>query len=155
MTERARRACAGVAALLCGVACLGIPTARGTVLSYVEELERIDADYRVARRQCEDVAGQAGNVCVAEARAARRIAQAEATARMNKGTPKARYDASVARAEAQLDVAKERCRELAGYRQEVCIADARAAEAHAKESARIARQEAETSERLRAAGRSN
>ena len=120
--------------------------------TYVAELDRIEADFRVARERCDDVRGHLGNVCVAEARAVRRIAKAELEAR-GKGTPKSWYDARIARAEAEFEVAKERCGERAGHAREQCIAEARAAEARAKANARQARSEAEARERPHAAGR--
>ena len=54
-----------------------------------------------------------------------------------KDTPKGRYDARVARAEADFEVAKERCGDLAGHAREMCIAEARADEARAKDAARL------------------
>jgi hypothetical protein len=60
-----------------------------------------------------------------------------------RGTIKARYDARIARAEAESDVAKECCGVRAGDERAACIADARAGEARAKDEARRARTEAE------------
>jgi hypothetical protein len=137
--------------LLCSVAA-GIAAASACAADapYAVELDRIEADYRVARERCENAAGHSPNVCVAEARAQRRIAQTELAARTS-ATPKSRYDARVARAEAEFEVAKERCGERPGPQREACINDARAAEARAKDEARLARQEGESSERRRSA----
>jgi hypothetical protein len=109
---------------------------------YVVEHERIDAEYSVAKERCDRYAGNAKDVCLAEARAARRIAKAEAEARY-KATPKAWYDARVARAEAEFAIARERCGERAGNAKDVCLAEARAAEARAKAEAKLVRQQAE------------
>lgn len=109
---------------------------------YVAEHERIDAEYSVAKERCDRYAGNAKDVCLAEARAARRIAKAEAEARF-KATPKAWYDARAARAEAEFEIARERCGERAGNAKDVCLAEARATEARAKAEAKLARREAE------------
>jgi hypothetical protein len=130
---------AGIAAA--NVCAAGVP--------YAVELDRIEGDYRTARERCESAAGHSRNVCVAEARAERRIAQSALAARLS-GTPKSQYDARVARAEAEFDVAKERCGDRAGHQRELCIHEARSAEARAKDEARLARQEGESNERRRA-----
>jgi hypothetical protein len=107
--------------------------------------ERIDAEFEAARERCNDLAGQSRDVCVAEARADRRIRKAEVAAR-GQGTIKAWYDARIARAEAEFDVEKERCGVKAGADREVCVADARVREARVKEEARAARRDAEARE---------
>lgn len=109
------------------------------------EFQRIDADFEAARERCDDLAGQAKDVCLAEARAERRIRKVEVAAR-GQGTSKAWYDAHIARAAAEFGVAKERCGIRAGDERAACIADARAGEARAKEEARRARREAEARE---------
>jgi len=109
---------------------------------YVAEHERIDAEYGVAKERCDRYAGNANDVCLAEARATRRIAKAEAEARY-KATPKAWYDARAARAEAEFEIARERCGEHAGNAKDVCLTEARASEARAKAAAKLTRQQAE------------
>jgi hypothetical protein len=152
MTGRLRLARTGAAAIGCAVAACGMGALYAGVLadreSYVAQMDRADAEYRAARERCDDLAGNPRRVCVAEARAARRIAHSE-IALQQKDTPKSRYDARVARAEAGFEVAKERCGELAGHAREMCIAEARADEARAKNAARLDRQDSETRDRLR------
>ena len=109
---------------------------------YFAEHERIDAEYSVAKERCDRYSGNAQDVCVAEARAARRIAKTESEARY-RGTPKAWYDARAARAEAEFEVARERCGDRARDTKDVCLAEARAAETRAKAEAKLARQQAE------------
>jgi len=97
--------------------------------------EQIDADYRVARDRCNALSGNAGDVCVAEAKAKQRIAHADADAQV-KDTPRARYDARVVRAEAEYQVARERCGgDRGGAAKDTCLRDAQAAEARAKADA--------------------
>ncbi len=136
MTVRAGRI--AIALLLCGAAANAPAAGRPVAL----ELEQIDAEFDAARERCHDYAGQARNVCDAEARAARRIRKVELAAR-ELGTTKGWYDAQIARAEAEFDVAKERCGTRAGAEREACVAEARAREAQAKDEARRARNAAE------------
>ena len=86
----------------------------GAEPTYVAELDRIKPSFG-PRANARWPPGHLGNVCVAEARAVRRIAKAELEAR-GKGTPKSWYDARIARAEAEFEVAKERCGERSGDR---------------------------------------
>jgi len=101
------------------------------------EKERIEAEYKADKARCDDLAGNANDVCKAEAKAKERIAKAQLEANA-KGTPKARYEAEVVRAEAEYQVAREKCDELAGNQKDVCEKDAKAAEKKTKADARAA-----------------
>jgi chromosome segregation ATPase len=101
------------------------------------EKERIEAQYKADKARCDDLAGNAKDVCKAEAKAAERIAKAQLEANA-KGTPKARYEVEVVRAEAEYEVAKERCDDLAGNQKDVCQKEAKATEKKAKADARAA-----------------
>ena len=111
--------------------------------AYKAEKDRIQADYKAAKEACNKLSGNAEDVCKAQAKADERIAIAELDAK-NKGTAKARADARVVRAEAQYDVAKEKCDDLAGNAKDVCVKDAKAAEQRAKADARAERADART-----------
>jgi chromosome segregation ATPase len=121
---------------------LGLATA-GSVLAqdrmtrdaFKAEKDRIEADYKVAKEVCNKLSGNAEDVCKAQAKADQRIAEAELDAR-NKGTAKARADARIVRAEAQYDVAKEKCDDLSGNAKDVCVKEAKAAESKAKADAK-------------------
>ena len=106
------------------------------------EQDRIAPEYKADRERCGALAGNAKDVCEAEARAKQRIAATELEAR-TKATPKARYDARVARAEAEYLVAKERCDDLSGNPKDVCLKEAKAAETRAKADAKAERESAE------------
>ena len=101
------------------------------------EKERIEAQYNVDKARCDELAGNAKDVCKAEAKAKERVAKAELEANA-KGTPKARYEAQVVRAEAEYDVAKEKCDDLAGNQKDVCEKEAKATEKKAKADAKAA-----------------
>ncbi len=94
--------------------------------------------YESARQQCDALAGNTKDICVAEAKAAREKAEATAEADY-KGTPKAIYDAHVDVADADYDVAKERCDDKAGNEKDVCMKEARAARDKAKADAKAER----------------
>lgn len=106
------------------------------------EKSRIAAEYKSDKERCGGLAGNAKDVCEAEARGKQRIAEADLAARA-KSTPKAHYDARVARAEAEYLVAKERCDDLSGNPKDVCLKEAKAAEAQAKADAKAERASAE------------
>jgi uncharacterized protein HemX len=75
--------------------------------AYKAEKDRIDAQYKSAKEACNDLKGNAEDVCNAEAKARQRIAVADLDAR-NEGTPEAQAKARAVRAEAQYDVAREK-----------------------------------------------
>ena len=103
---------------------------------YKAAVARAEADYRVARERCNTNTGTTKAICVAEAKAAEKRAKADALEGY-KNTDKARYDARIERAEADYMVAKERCAEKAGNARQVCLEEAKAAEATAKADAKV------------------
>jgi hypothetical protein len=103
------------------------------------EESRISAEHKSAKDRCDSLKGNAKDICVAEANGAQRVAKAELEAR-DKGTLKAQADARMARAEADYDVAKERCDDMAGNVKDVCVKDAKAALARGKADAKVDRE---------------
>lgn len=101
------------------------------------EKERIEAQYKADKARCDELSGNGKDVCIAQAKATERIAKADLEAKA-KGTPKARYEAQVVRAEAEYDIAKEKCDDLAGNQKDVCEKEAKAIEAKAKADAKAA-----------------
>jgi hypothetical protein len=106
---------------------------------YQADVARAEADYKVANDRCKSLAGNAKDVCVAEAKGAQKKAKASAEAR-NKDTDKARQDAQIAAAEADHDVAKARCGAKAGNDKDVCLKEANAALVSAKADAKAHRE---------------
>jgi chromosome segregation ATPase len=130
-----------IAALLAlGLAAAGPALAeeRMTREAYKAERDRIEAEYNAAKERCDKLSGNAEDVCETQAKADRRIAEANLDAR-NKGTAKARADARLVRADAQYDVAKQKCDELSGNAKDVCVKDAKAAHARARAEAKADR----------------
>ena len=92
---------------------------------------RADAEYAVAKEKCDDLAGNAKDVCVKEAKAAR--VSAKADAKVSKKAGEARKDVNEARRDANQDkrdaeykVAVERCDAMAGDAKSRCVKDAKA-----------------------------
>lgn len=102
---------------------------------YKASKDRIAAEYKSAKAGCASFSGNQNDICVAEAKGKEKIARAELEASY-KPTQKTRYQARVAKAEADYAVAKERCDDKAGNAKDVCVKEAKAAETAAKADAK-------------------
>jgi hypothetical protein len=87
-----------------------------TKSEYKTATERADASYKVEKKRCDGLAGNAKDVCQAEAKARKMRAEAEAA---YKNTRSARYDQQVVNAEADYLVAKEKCDDQTGNNKDV------------------------------------
>jgi hypothetical protein len=96
---------------------------------------RAEAAYLVAREKCDDLAGNAKDVCVKEAKAAETKAKADAKADRKVADARkdaaerstdARKDAAETKRDADYRVAVERCDSLAGDSKDACVRDAKA-----------------------------
>jgi|SRR5690242_10073018 hypothetical protein len=105
---------------------------------YKADKDRIEAQYKSDKDQCSSMKGNAEDVCKAEAKGKEKVAKAELEANY-KNTAKARYDARVAQADADYDVAKEKCDDMSGNQKDVCVKQAKAAHTKAKADAKVAR----------------
>lgn len=94
----------------------------------------IAAQYKSARAGCDSLSGNAKDVCVADVKGKDDVAKAELEAGYKPGN-KARYNVSVARAEAAFSVAKEKCDDKSGNVKDVCLKEARSAEVAARADA--------------------
>jgi len=106
--------------------------------AYKAEKDKIDAEYKAAMERCDSQTGNAKDICKAQAKGHQKAAKADLEAQ-HKGTAKAQADARIAHADADYDVAKEKCDELTGNKKDVCVKDAKAAHAKAKADAKVAR----------------
>jgi len=117
-------------------ATIGEPSAAGMSKSdYLASKERIGAEYKTAKNSCEPLAANAKDICMAQAKGGERVALADLTASYQP-TVKARYDARLARAEADYSVAKEKCDDQAGNAKDVCVKEAEAVRTTAKADAK-------------------
>jgi len=99
---------------------------KNTPEARAEASEKIaDADYKLAKEKCDDLSGNAKDVCVQQAKTDHDKAKADYKA-AEKGTPEARHDAIKDKAEADYKLAKEKCDSLAGNAKDVCVQQAKA-----------------------------
>jgi osmotically-inducible protein OsmY len=98
---------------------------------YKASKNKIAAEYNSAKADCGSLSANAKDVCMAEANGRQKVAKAELEANY-KPSDKTRYAASVARAEADYAVAKEKCDDKAGNDKKICVKEAKAAETRAK-----------------------
>lgn len=119
-------------------ACLTLSALAAPAISrsdYDAAKDRAESDYKAARDQCDRWSGNAKDVCVAQAKAARVHADSDADAQY-KNTLGAVADAHKAEAKADYDVSRAKCDGLAGNAKDVCVKQAKAtlegAEADAK-----------------------
>ena len=106
--------------------------------TYEAATQRIDATFKWDKKLCKPLKANSKDVCIAEAKAKRKIEKAEAKAN-REGTVKARTAARIARADAEYSVAKEKCDDLAGNGKDVCRKEAKAAHVSATADAKADR----------------
>ena len=97
---------------------------------YKSAKEQIEATKKAAMDSCKPLTGNTKDVCHEQAKADASIAKAELDSK-NKGTREAAYDARVAHAKGNYNVAKEKCDDLAGNKKDVCVKEAKAVETRA------------------------
>lgn len=96
---------------------------------YKSQDENIGAEYKVAKAACNSFAGNTRDICVAEAKGKKSIAKAELEENY-KPSVKTRYQAYVAKADADYAVAIEKCDEKGGNDKDVCVKEAKAVKVH-------------------------
>lgn len=103
---------------------------------YKARVDQAETQYKADKERCSSLSGNAKDICVQEAKGKEKIAEADAEAAY-KSTDKARYDARLARVEAEYAVAKEKCDDLSGNSKDVCVKEAKAAEVKGKADAKV------------------
>ena len=103
---------------------------------YAAAKKNADAQYAIDREACSSLAGNAKDICIAEAKGRNDVTRAEAAVAY-RNTAATRENARVARARAEYAVAIERCDDLAGNPKDVCVKEAKAALVRAKADARV------------------
>lgn len=112
-----------------------VPSLATTKAEYDAAKDRASADYKAANEQCKSLAGNPKDICEAQAKAAQKKADAMAEADY-KATPKARADAAETAADADYDVAKQKCDARTGNDKDVCVKEAKAVQTKAKADAK-------------------
>ena len=102
-----------------------------------------DAQYKIEKDACSSLAGNAKDICMAEAKGKDTVAKADAEAAYQ-NTAKHRESARVAHAQANYDVAIEKCDDLAGNAKDVCVKEAKAGLVKGKADAKVDRVVADT-----------
>jgi len=102
-----------------------------THAQYEAAEDKIEHSYKVAKANCGTLAGNARDVCMAEARGVQSIAKAELEAR-HEPTARNVQDVRNATADAKYAVAMERCEAKSGNDEDVCKQEAKAARVHAR-----------------------
>jgi hypothetical protein len=87
-------------------------------------VSKAKAAYEVAKERCDDLSGDAKNLCVTEAKAVEKKALADVKMGQEIGT--AKKDAAAEKMEADYKVAHEKCEAHSGDAKASCIADAKA-----------------------------
>lgn len=113
------------------------PVAGISQTEYKQNKDRISTDYKSARAQCDSMQKNAKDVCLAEAKGKEKVARAELEVSY-KPTDKNRRDATYAKADAEYDVAKERCDDQPGEAKDACQKQAKAQHVAAKAEGRPA-----------------
>lgn len=96
---------------------------------YKSHVKSIESEYKVDKAACNSSSSNAKDICVAEAKGKQNVAKAELEANY-KPSVKARYDANVAKADADYSVAIEKCDDKSGNDKDVCVKEAKAAKVH-------------------------
>jgi hypothetical protein len=97
--------------------------------------EKIEADYKVAKVQCDTLKDNAKDVCQKEAAGTEKVGKADLEHRYKPTTAHARKLAHE-KVEATYEVAKEKCDDQSGDAKDACVKQAKADEAKGKDAAK-------------------
>ena len=111
--------------------------------NHTQAMKDADAQYKIAKSACASLSGNAKDICAAEATGKHNVAKAETDAAY-KHTPKARENARIAHAQANYNVAIQKCDDLAGNRKDVCVKEAKSELVKGKANAKVDRVAADT-----------
>lgn len=111
-----------LAAGLAGIASAAPPNM--SVANYLERKKQISAEHRTAQAACGADLSSGREICLAEAASKDVVAKADLEVAY-RSTPRTRYEASEARADARFWVARERCADAARLNRDACVRDAK------------------------------
>jgi hypothetical protein len=115
---------AGVAMAVAAFACASAVGAGMSKQDYQAAKKQIAAEYQAQREKCGVRHGNDLDSCVARAHGTRDVAKAELEAEY-RPSPRANYDAAIARARAAYIVAKEECDDRPRAQRKGCMKDAK------------------------------
>ncbi|MBK1717024.1 hypothetical protein [Thiocystis violacea] len=121
-------------------AAIGLIFSAGTIAetlskeAYKAAESRIGDEYKSDKANCDSLTGNKKDICRAEAKGKEKVAEAELEAKYE---PSAKHDYKVlvAKAEADYAIAEEKCDELSGNDEDVCVKEAKAVETRLKADA--------------------
>jgi hypothetical protein len=114
--------------------------------AYKSDKDKIEAQYKVDKDHCSGMSGNAKDICQKEAKGKEKVAKAELEANY-KNTDKSRSDVVKAKADADYDVAKEKCDDLSGNQKDVCVKEAKAAHTKMMGDAKVMKVSEKTAEK--------
>jgi len=97
---------------------------------------QISETYKADKAACDKMTDNAKDVCVEEAKAKEKVANAELEYK-HTGKVSDRNHLAVVKAETAYDVAKERCDDKTGQEKDLCVKEAKAVETKAKADAKL------------------
>ena len=103
---------------------------------YKSQETNIESEYKSAMAACDSLAGNANDICVAEAKGKKNVSKAELKNNF-KPSNKSRYGLRIAKADAEYSVAAEKCDDNAGNVKDVCLKEARAVQIHQITDAKV------------------
>jgi hypothetical protein len=102
---------------------------------YKAHKDKIEASYNVDKEKCGSLSGNAEDICIAEAKGRRDVAEANLEAQYDP-TDKNLYKARIAQIDADYSVAIEKCDDFDGNAKDVCTAEAKATKGQATNEAK-------------------
>jgi hypothetical protein len=96
----------------------------------------IESEYKSAMAACDSFAGNANDICVAEAKGKKNVSKAELK-NDYKPSNKSQYGLRIAKADAEYSVAAEKCDDKVGNVKDVCLKEARAVQIHQITDAKV------------------
>jgi len=109
---------------------------------YKSSKDVIEADYNAKKESCKSLAGNARDICQAEAKGIERVALADLEVAYKPGD-KSRHEAQEARISASYAIATEKCDDMSGNPKDVCIKEAKAVKVAAQADAKAGMKTAE------------
>jgi len=101
--------------------------------------DRIAAEYKVDKTACGKLAGNAADICKAEAKGKEKVAHADLTCAYS-GKSADRTKLLEAKAHAAYEVAEEKCDDQAGQAKDLCVQEAKSAKAKALADAKMGKE---------------
>ncbi|MDP4299006.1 hypothetical protein [Leptothrix discophora] len=125
--------------LAAALSILAITAAQAAVMSpadYKDGKTRIASEYKTDRQHCKAMSGNAGDICVEQAKGREKVALAELElGRSGKSEDDVRL--RVVRAETAYAISREKCDDLSGNGKAICVQEAKTVETKALADARM------------------